>query len=279
VNAPTPAETAVLTPLERQMLLETAAEAVHAAEAVLETASGGEIKVLSWLSHDLKLEVDRLCESAVVEKIRDRFPEDSILTEESGLLPGTTDRTWVVDPLDGTVNFAHGLPFYAISVACASCRPQVLSACWANQVEAAALSLPPQGEMYLATRGGGATCNGIRLSLPPAVALGRALVCLGVSARDGGLPRSVRIFEALAQNAQKVRSLGALAGELACLAAGRLDALVQRGTNLWDFAGAALVVQEAGGRVQAEEFAPGRWQVVAGNPGLFDSILALVRAG
>jgi myo-inositol-1(or 4)-monophosphatase len=264
---------------DRQPLLEAAVDAVHAAEAVLETALAGEIRVLSWLSHDLKLEVDRLCETAVVDSLRDQHPDDSILCEESGLLRGSSDGTWIVDPLDGTVNFAHGLPFYAISVAYASCRPESLHALWQTHTEVAAISLPPQREMYLATRGGGAMRNDVPLSLPPQTELEKALVCLGVSPKNGALPFSLRMVEKLAGRAQKLRSLGAIAGELACLAAGRFDALVQRGTNLWDFAAAALLITEAGGRFEAEEFAPSRWQVVAANSGLFEGIQSLVREG
>jgi myo-inositol-1(or 4)-monophosphatase len=264
---------------DRQPFLESAVDAVHAAEAVLETALDGEIRVLSWLSHDLKLEVDRLCETAVVDSLRDQHPDDSILSEESGLLRGSSEGTWIVDPLDGTVNFAHGLPFYAISVAYSSCRPESLHALWQTHTEVAAISLPSQREMYLATRGGGATRNDVSLSLAPHAELERAMVCLGVSPKNGALPFSLRMVETLAGRAQKLRSLGAIAGELAFLAAGRFDALVQRGTNLWDFAAAALLVTEAGGRFEAEEFAPSRWQVVAANPGLFDGILSLVREG
>jgi myo-inositol-1(or 4)-monophosphatase len=262
---------------ERKALMDTAADAVHAAEAVLETAAGGEIRVLSWMSHDLKLELDRLCEEAMIDRIRDQYPDDSILTEESGLFRGTTERTWVLDPLDGTVNYSHGLPFYAISAACASCRPEILHKSWKTHVEAAAVSLPPYRETFLATREGGATRNGVALRLAERGEMDKALVCLGVSVKDGALPFSLRMIEAFAASAQKIRSLGAIAGELACLAAGRIDALVQKGTNIWDFLAAGLLIMESGGRFEAEEFAPGRWQVVAGNQGLFDRVDAVVR--
>lgn len=266
----------LLSAAERLPLLETAADAVRAAEAVLETAAGGEIRVLSWMSHDLKLELDRLCESAMIERIREEYPADSILTEESGLLRGTSERTWVIDPLDGTVNFSHGLPFYAISIACASCRPEQLYRCWQTHAEAAVVSLPPHGETFRATRNGGATRNGNPLHLADRADLSKALVCLGVSVKDGALPFTLRVIEAFAGQAQKVRSLGALAGELAFLAAGRIDALVQKGTNIWDFLASGLLISEAGGRFEAAEFAPGRWKVVAGNPGLFDRVEAMV---
>jgi myo-inositol-1(or 4)-monophosphatase len=262
---------------ERRSLLDAASDAIDSAEATLEIAAGGEIRVMSWLSHDVKLEIDRLCEEAAIERIQQQYPDDSILSEESGLIRGTTNRTWVVDPLDGTVNFSHCFPFYAISVACVSCSPEELRLFWRTNVEAAAICIPPLEETFCAVRDGGATLNGSPLALAPAYELDKALICLGMSAKDGALPFTLRMAETFAKRAQKMRNLGAIAGELAFLAAGRLDALVQRGTNLWDFIGAALIVREAGGKIDAEEFAPGRWQVVAGNPGLFAQIEDLVR--
>jgi len=253
-------------------LLETAAAAVQAAGAVISGAAGFEPRVLSWASHDIKLEMDRLCEEAIVRSIRACFPNDSILSEEAGLLAGEGDQTWVIDPLDGTVNFAHGLPFYASSVACVECRPEELSARWDTATVAAAVSLPASGETYLAGRGAGATLNGRRLALVDHADLSRALVSIGTSVKDHGLPFALRMQELFATEAQKVRSLGALAAELAYVAAGRLDALVVRGTNLWDFAASALIVREAGGRVSAHELSPGRWLVVAANPGLFQIV-------
>jgi myo-inositol-1(or 4)-monophosphatase len=247
--------------------LATAAAAVQAAGAIIAEAAGREPRVISWKSHDMKLEMDRLCEEAIVRSIRASFPRDPILSEEAGLLAGDGERTWVIDPLDGTVNFAHGLPFYASSVACVQCRPEELSARWETEIVAAAVSLPASGETYLAARGAGATLNGNRLSLRYLADLSKALISVGTSVKDHGLPFALRMQELFATEAQKVRSLGALAGELAYVAAGRLDALVVRGTNLWDFAAAALLVRESG-----HELSPGRWLVVAANPGLFQIV-------
>ena len=256
----------------QEALLETAAAAVQAAGAAIAGAAGSEPRVISWKSHDIKLEMDRLCEEAIVRRIRASFPADPILSEETGLLAGEGPRTWVIDPLDGTVNFAHGLPFYASSVACVQCRPEELSERWEKEVVAAAVSLPASGETYLAARGAGATLNGNRLSLRHVADLSKALISLGTSVKDHGLPFALRMQELFATEAQKVRSLGALAGELAYVAAGRLDALVMRGTNLWDFAAAALLVREAGGSISTRELSPGRWLVVAANPGLFQIV-------
>jgi myo-inositol-1(or 4)-monophosphatase len=256
-------------------LLETAAAAVQAAGVIIADAAGFEPRVVSWKSHDMKIETDLRCEEAIVRCIRARCPNDSIFSEEAGLLAGEGDRTWVIDPLDGTVNFAHGLPFYASSVACVECRPEELAARWDKQIVAAAVVLPASGETYLAERGAGATMNGRRLSLHPFADLSKALVSLGTSVKDHGLPFALRMQELFATEAQKVRNLGALAGELAYVAAGRLDALVMRGTNLWDFAAAALIVREAGGRVSAHELSPGRWLVVAANPGLFPLVYGM----
>jgi myo-inositol-1(or 4)-monophosphatase len=256
-------------------LVRAAEEAARAAGRVLAEREPGPARVTGLGAHDVKLDIDVLCERAITAVIRERFPGDSILSEEAGLAPGDGPRTWVVDPLDGTVNFWHGLPLYCVSVACLSCRPERLDEGWADALEAAAVLVPALGEMYLAGRDAGATLNGRPLALPSEGSLEHALVCVGIRARDGDLPYSLRMVATFAAEAQKVRSLGFAAGELAFLAAGRIDALVLRGTNLWDFCAGALLVREAGGILTAVPAPAHGWQVAASHAGIHDGVAAL----
>lgn len=256
-------------------LLGTAEGAARAAAAILCASATGQARVIGRPDHDLKLDVDLACEEAIIAHIRDRHPSDSILSEEKGLLAAPGARTWVVDPLDGTVNFAHGLPLYCTSVACLSCRPDSLAAGWAESLEAAAVLFPATGELYLAARGEGATLDGVPLAATAVSSLDEALVSVAVRAKDGDLPFCLRLAGSFAAEAQKVRFLGFVAGELAMLAAGRLDAVVTRGANLWDISAGALIAREAGATVSASPCARG-WQLVAAAAGIHARVLAVV---
>lgn len=261
---------------EQPLLLATAAGAARAAGALLASLPPGSPRVTARPDHDMKLDVDTMCEQAIVSAIRGSFPADSILAEEGGLLAASGGRTWVVDPLDGTVNYGHGLPLYCTSVACLSCRPDELSDRWSESLEVAAVLFPATGELYLAGRGAGATLNGEPLCLSADGTLAHALVCVGVRARDGDLPFCLRLVGSFAAEAQKVRSLGFAAGELAFLAAGRVDAVVVRGTSLWDFCAGALLVREAGGVVTASPVPPRGWLVTAARAGIHAEVSAIV---
>jgi myo-inositol-1(or 4)-monophosphatase len=188
---------------------------------------------------DIVTASDRASEALIVARLASAFPNAAVLGEEGGVRAGTSDERWIVDPLDGTTNYAHGYPLYCVSIAYER----------AGDVVAAAIYAPVLDEMYAAERGGGATCNGSRIRVTETVAVADALVCTGF------LPslyeRNGENFAHLSHVAQAVRRDGTAALDLAFVARGRFEAFWEYDLKAWDVAAGALIVREAGGRVTA----------------------------
>ena len=235
------------------------------------------------LAHDLKLSLDRICEDAILGIIRQRFPTHGILSEEAGYAPGTDPYLWIVDPLDGTVNYFHGIPFFCTCVSChemdpadgGAGGPRLEDGRGIGRELAAVVYAPFTKELFVATPGVGAFMNGTKLVMKPMANLSEAVVSLSFSARNGSAASMSRLLPVMTERAQKIRSLGSTALEIVHVAAGRTGAFIQHGTNLWDFMAAAAILREAGGMVEAATLAPGRWKVIASNPGLFPEVSAL----
>jgi myo-inositol-1(or 4)-monophosphatase len=230
--------------------------------------------------HDVKLWLDRACEQTVVRIICASFPGHGILSEESGFHPGREPFLWVVDPLDGTVNFHHGIPFFCVSVACHTVEDAEAGGSRHRLPDGRALGAallgvvydPVRDELFAGAPGRGASLNHAPLRTPGASRLEESIVALSFGAREESISYICHALPAFIRRARKVRSLGSTALDMAQVAAGRIGAFVQMGTNLWDFAGAAAVVRAAGGVVDAQEYAPGRFRVIAAAPGLFEQV-------
>jgi myo-inositol-1(or 4)-monophosphatase len=188
---------------------------------------------------DLVTDADRASEALIVERIRTAFPTAAILGEESGSHPGSGDERFIVDPLDGTTNYAHRYPLFCVSIGYER----------AGILEAGAIYAPVLDELYAARRGGGATCNlrPIRVSATERVV--DAMVCTGFN--PAGYARNGAHFAALSERAQAVRRDGSAALDLAFVAAGRFDAFWEWDLKPWDVAAGAVIVREAGGRADA----------------------------
>ncbi len=193
---------------------------------------------------DIVTEADRASEATVVAAVRAAFPTAAILGEEGGSYAGTGDERFIVDPLDGTTNYAHGYPMYCISLAYER----------AGIVEAAAIDAPSLGWHVTGVRGGGAYLNGVRIRVSSVDALERALVCTGFN--PARYERNGPHFAALSRRAQGVRRDGSAALDLALVAAGRFDAFWEWDLKPWDVAAGALLIAEAGGRVTAIDGGP-----------------------
>lgn len=227
------------------------------------------------LPHDLKLDIDRRCEAAAVAAIRARFPGHAILAEESGALPGGEDFVWIVDPLDGTVNFGHGLPFFGASVACY--RRDAARGGGLGAPVAGAVYLPLGRELFTAAAGEGARLNGRPIRAGATAELSEAVVSLSFGKTPEAMGRMSRRLAALLPRVQKARCLGAVAVELAYLAAGYLDGILYEGIRLWDFAAGRIILEEAGGHLEAEETAPGLFRLWACAPGLREQLGSALR--
>jgi myo-inositol-1(or 4)-monophosphatase len=191
---------------------------------------------------DLVTDADRASERLIVERIREHFPTAAILGEEGGAYAGAGEERFIVDPLDGTTNYAHRYPMFCVSIGYER----------AGVLEAGAIFAPvlgPSGELYAARRRGTATLNGEPIAVSEIGAVGDALVCTGfVPSR---YERNARNFATLSNTAQAVRRDGSAALDIAFVAGGRFEGFWEWDLKPWDMAAGAVIVEAAGGRVSA----------------------------
>jgi myo-inositol-1(or 4)-monophosphatase len=214
-------------------LLDIAVEAARTAGALLLERFGSErVLATKSTSTDLVSAADLAAEAAIREILARRAPDDAIMGEEGEDTGGTSGRRWVVDPLDGTVNFLYGLPQWCVSVAC--------------EGRAAAIFDPVLDELFTATADGPAECNGIVLAPAPPEDLAHALVATGFGYDTRRRELQAEVVARVVPRARDIRRGGSAALDLAWTAAGRLDAYYERGVNLWDVAAGELICARAG---------------------------------
>jgi myo-inositol-1(or 4)-monophosphatase len=231
-------------------LLNFAIQTAREAGKILADKFGRALRVTNKGDIDLVTEADIAAERLIVERIRSHHPRHAILTEESGdvvsLGDAGSEYKWVIDPLDGTTNYAHGYPVFCVSVALEHEGRVVLGVVYD----------PTRDELFAAERGQGATLNGRSLRVSETDELNGALLCTGFpyDVRDRG--DFARHFRNFIMRAQSVRRDGAAALDLAYVAAGRFDAFYEEGLRPWDVAAGVLLVEEAGGRVTHYDGSP-----------------------
>ena len=196
---------------------------------------------------DVVTEMDRRAEALLREILSAARPGDAILGEEAGHEPGETGLTWVVDPIDGTVNYLYEIGVYAVSVAVVEGDPTVDGG-WTSV--AGCVHNPVSGETWTAGRGVGAFLDGRRLAVGEPPALDRALTGTGFGYFAGRRRTQARVLAELLPRVRDIRRIGCAAIDLCMVATGRLDAYFERGLHAWDMAAARLVVEEAGGVVR-----------------------------
>lgn len=253
--------------------LNIAVKAARRAASVINRASTqlDLLTVQSKSPNDFVTEVDRAAEAAIIEVLRDAYPEHAILAEESGR-SGDSEYCWIIDPLDGTTNFIHGFPQYAISIALA--RNDVL--------EQAVVFDPVRNELFTASKGGGAFLNDRRIRVSRRIKLMDSLIGTGFPFRhNDNIEPYIAAFRELTQKTAGIRRPGAAALDLAYVACGRLDGFWEAGLSSWDMAAGALLIQEAGGLVTdfggGSEYLDGG-RLVAGTPKVFAQLLPIVQA-
>jgi len=219
---------------------------------------------------DIVTEADREVEALIRALLRAARPEDGFLGEETGAEPGTTDVTWVVDPIDGTVNYAYGIPSYAVSIAAVRGEPTPEE--W--EALAGAVYAPVIGEMFHAARGEGAWLGAHRLAVNAEVGAAGALLATGFGYDPATRPGDLELIGRVMPLARDLRRGGSAATDLAYVAAGRLDGYFERGLAPWDLAAGALLVTEAGGRYGRAEpdGGPRAPLLVAASPAIFDRL-------
>ncbi len=228
-----------------------------------------DVKVERKGHQDYVSQVDRDAEAAIIETLHTAYTDQAIKAEESGE-QGDSDHVWVIDPLDGTLNFLHGYPQFAVSIAL---RVK-------GRVEQGVIYDPMRDELFTATRGSGAVLNGQRIRVARNYHLEDALLSTGFPVRSSEqLATYLPSFGALLARSADVRRAGAAALDLAYVACGRLDGFWEFGLKEWDIAAGALLVQESGGLIgdpQGGERHLESGDVVAANPKIFRQVLEVL---
>ena len=255
-------------------MLNVAIKAARAAGAIINRAALDVdlLKINLKGPNDFVSEVDRAAETAIIETLLQAYPDHGILAEESGNAHGNRDSEyqWIIDPLDGTTNFLHGLPIYAVSIGLAH----------RDVVQQAVVYDPARNDLFFASRGRGAFLNDRRLRVSKRTQLGDALVGTGFPFRRGDdFERYLQMMHSVMQRCAGVRRPGAAALDLCYVAAGWYDGFFETGLNPWDVAAGSLMITEAGGLIGnftgESQFLHQR-EVVAGNPKIYGQLVHLL---
>jgi myo-inositol-1(or 4)-monophosphatase len=256
-------------------MLNIAIKAARAAGAIINRAALDveRLQVTSKSPRDFVTEVDLAAEAAVIDTLLDAYPGHGILAEESGRARGARDSefVWIIDPLDGTTNFIHGLPTYAVSIALA----------FRGKVEQAVVYDPARNDLFFASKGRGAFLNDRRLRVSRRIRMADALIGTGFPFRAGDdFERYMKMLRLVMSRAAGIRRPGAAALDLCYVAAGWYDGFFESGLQPWDVAAGSLMVTEAGGLVgdfTGEGEVLFRREAIAGSPKIYGQLVTLLR--
>ncbi|MFO1489824.1 MAG: inositol monophosphatase [Kiritimatiellia bacterium] len=248
-------------------LLDCAVTAALAAGAHARAHRGRRSEVNASYAHDLKLQLDVECQQVAEASILQCFPNHAILGEEGSAPDASAEFEWVIDPIDGTLNFFHGLPHWCSSVAVRRGDGPILAGC---------VFLPDLDECFAAAEGLPATLNGEPIRVSATARLSEAMLLTGLGKPAPGEAYDLSLLGRLANTAQKTRVLGAAAVDICYVACGRVDAYVDAGICLWDYAGAEIITRQAGGRAgEIGRLSGGRVRYLASNGVIHDEVLKL----
>ncbi len=251
--------------------LNIAVKAARRAGGIINRASRDvdQIKVSAKRDKDFVTEVDKAAEAAIIGVLHEAYPDHAILAEESGA-SGDSEHVWIIDPLDGTTNFIHGFPQYAVSIAQAH----------KGVLQHAVVYDPNRNELFTASKGAGAYLNERRIRVSKRVKLNEVLVGTGFPFRYfEHVDAYLGIFRDMMHKTAGVRRPGAAALDLAWVAAGRIDGFWELGLSPWDMAAGALLITEAGGLVgdlSGEQNYLETGNIVGGNPKVFAQLLQII---
>lgn len=228
------------------------------------------LEVAEKARNEFVTQVDRVAEIAIIEVIRDHYPDHAILAEESGK-QGDHDFQWIIDPLDGTTNYVHGFPVFSVSIAVAQ----------RGELQHGVVYDPLRQEIFSATRGQGALLDGRKIRVSKRPGLQAALIGTGFPYRMNleHIDRYLKMLRAVMLETAGVRRPGSAALDLCYVAAGRIDGFWELGLAPWDIAAGALIIREAGGRISdfrgTDQYLT-NGNVVAGNPKVYGALSKLL---
>lgn len=253
-------------------MLNVAVKAARRAATIINRASLNleRLQVDRKQHNDFVTEVDKAAEEAIIETLSEAFPKHGFLAEESGELLNNSDHIWIIDPLDGTTNFIHGFPQYAVSIALS-----------VNGIlQQAVVYDPTRDELFIASKGSGAYVNRRRLRVAQQIRLENALIGTGFPYRhDQDVEHYLKIFAEMTRQCSGLRRPGAASLDLAYVAAGRYDGFFESELKPWDMAAGALIITEAGGLVgnyRGEEGFLQSGEIMAANPRIFAQMAKLL---
>ncbi len=253
------------------MLKNILIEAVEAGAEELKKFFNGDFKISSKEGvNNLVTEADHAAEKAIIEVIHKNYPDHQILAEERGAIVQESNYKWIIDPIDGTVNFAHGIPLCCVSIAVEKEGEIVMAATFA----------PLLNEFYFAEKGMGAFLNNKKISVSNETDILKACLVTGFPYTYINLPNGpLEIFGKLIRKGVPVRRLGSAAIDLCWVACGRFDGFYEHRLEAWDSAAGFLIVEEAGGRVtdfEGKKFSPYQHRIIATNGKIHEELKAVI---
>jgi myo-inositol-1(or 4)-monophosphatase len=243
--------------------LATAVKAARAAGKIMRDNWYLPKHVNSAEAHDIKLELDVRCQKTIEKNLSAAFPETSVVGEEGCSGDPHSEFRWVIDPIDGTVNYFFGMPHAAVSIALQARSPK--SKAQSHKTILGVIYDPFTDELWTAALGGKTKLNGHVVCCSKRSRVNDSLVAMGFSKSKESLKKSLPHLNRLARRAKKIRIMGSAALELAYVACGRLDVYVERTINLWDIAAGGLMVECSGGEMFLKELPDGRFRMCADN--------------
>ena len=256
------------------MLKTTLLNAVQAGAAQLQHFFNGDFKIANKDGiNNLVTEADHAAEKAIIEVIQKEYPDHFILSEETGEIKTSSEFKWIIDPIDGTVNFANGIPLCCVSIGLEKDGEMLMGAVYN----------PLMQEFYFAQKGFGASLNDKKISVSNKTQVITSCLVTGFPYTYLDAPNGpIQVFEKLIRKGVPVRRLGSAAIDLCWVAAGRFDGFYEHNLQAWDSAAGSLLVQEAGGKVtdfEGNYFSPYQPHVLATNGLIHDELLAIVTGG
>lgn len=237
--------------------LAVAQQAARAAGDLLRAQFEKPLTVNATTAHDIKLEVDVEAQRLITRILLEQFPEHALYGEEGIVGDQRSDYQWVVDPLDGTVNFFYGIPHFCVSIALR----------FRGEVIVGVVFDPIRNELWSAEKNGVAVLNEKPIEVSPRAQLSEAMVSVGFAKTSTTINAGLPLLQDMVHRVRKCRMLGSAALDLAYIASGRIDAYIEYGISLWDIAAGWLLVERAGGRVELApiEKTPDKFRIIASN--------------
>ena len=239
-------------------MIYAAITAAQAAGERLRRVFGHELHVNAAYAHDIKLAADVECQDLIYQILLGHFPKTRCIGEEGDSNnPGDpkAEVEWIVDPIDGTMNLAMGIPHFCVSIAAREAATK--------NILLGVIYDPLRHELFTAERGSGTYLNGIRQKVSTRDKLAEAVLAVGFAKSQESIDHCLELYQYYGNAARKLRAMGSAALDLAYVATGRLDAYIEQGVNLWDIAAGVILVEEAGGVVETEVKASGAYRVCA----------------